>query len=142
MRDTTELLASAWRAHARAYAPYSRFQVGAALAIEKAGTVHIVSGCNVENATYGATICAERSAIVQAVNAGLLPEGTLLDVVVATTPSEPSFTPPCGICRQILQEFSQSPVDTKVHLSIKANIIGKTYTLADLFPFPFDKDNL
>src|SRR5438874_11098852 len=80
-----------------AHAPFSKFKVGAALVTEDG---QIITGCNVENATYGLTICAERVAVVKAVSEG---HGRFRRVVVVADTAEP--TPPCGACRQILWEF-------------------------------------
>jgi cytidine deaminase len=94
-----ELAAAARRAAARAYCPYSRFPVGAAVLTDRGA---IVSGCNVENASYGLTICAERTAVFQAVLQA--PDRLVLQAVLVYTPTaEP--TAPCGACRQVINEF-------------------------------------
>jgi cytidine deaminase len=120
-----QLLAAARRAREAAYAPYSDFTVGAAVLT---ATGEIFSGCNVENASLGATICAERVAICTAVAAGWRNFTAL--AVVADTP-EP--VAPCGLCRQVLAEFSP---DCQV---LMANLAGQ-WRLADLqelFPLAF-----
>ncbi len=95
----SDLVVAARSAAAKAYCPYSRFQVGAAVLTE-AGEVF--SGCNVENASYGLTICAERNAIFQAVALG---RGSLsIRAVVVFTPTA-APTAPCGACRQVINEF-------------------------------------
>jgi cytidine deaminase len=94
------LLDAAWRAWERAYAPYSRFRVGAAL-LRSDGVV--VAGCNVENAAYPVALCAERTAVCAAVAQGLAP-GQLRALAVVTEAG--SLTPPCGACRQVLAEFA------------------------------------
>jgi cytidine deaminase len=96
----TPLLAAAWQAREHAHAPYSQFQVGAAL-LTKGGDV--IGGCNVENAAYPVSLCAERGALSAAVAAGLRP-GDLVAAVVVTDVAE--LTPPCGACRQALIEFA------------------------------------
>jgi cytidine deaminase len=95
------LLEAAWQAWSQAYAPYSHFHVGAAL-LRKDGTIQV--GCNVENASYGGTICAERNAICAAAAQGLRP-GDLMALVVVTEAE--TLTPPCGLCRQVIAEFAE-----------------------------------
>lgn len=94
------LLEAAWKAWAQAHAPYSHFHVGAAL-LTASGEIH--AGCNVENASYPVSLCAERGALSTAVAAGLKPGG-LVAVVVVTEADQ--LTPPCGACRQALVEFA------------------------------------
>jgi pyrimidine-nucleoside phosphorylase len=95
-----ELIAAARAARARAYAPYSGFAVGAALRLRDGG---IVTGANIENASYGLTLCAERAALSHALHAGHAP-GAVVAVAVAT--DAPTPTAPCGACRQWLQELA------------------------------------
>ncbi len=120
------LLAAALAARENAFAPYSKFKVGAALE-EVDGRVH--TGCNVENATYGLTVCAERVAVFKAIS-----EGARKFRRVAVAADTDALTPPCGACRQILWEFCG---DVEIVL---VNPRGKTetYRLKDLFPKPFD----
>jgi cytidine deaminase len=125
--DTTrELIAAARGARRQALARYSGFRVGAA--IETAEGV-IITGCNIENATYGLTICAERVAMFKA-----LSEGHRKFRRVAVVADTEAPTPPCGPCRQILWEFGG---DLEVLL---ANLRRQTgaHRLSDLFPLPFD----
>jgi cytidine deaminase len=96
--DVDRLVQAAHEARARAYAPYSNYRVGAAL-LTRSGGIH--AGCNVENATYGATLCAERSAISAMVAAG--DRDPIACVVVSAGPKPAT---PCGICRQVLIEFA------------------------------------
>ncbi len=127
------LCRAALAAAARAYAPYSRFQVGAALLCDD-GTV--VSGCNVENASYGLCICAERTAIVAAVAQG---RRRFPAIAVATSSSPPSS--PCGMCRQFIVEFLAPGEDTDVVL---VNAAGERIvtTARALLPGGFDKSQL
>ncbi len=95
--DWTALIDAAWAARERAYAPYSKFKVGAALLAEDG---RIFSGCNVENLSYGLTMCAERVAIGAALAAGVM---SFRGVAVVADTGEPIS--PCGACRQVLSEF-------------------------------------
>ena len=92
------LMREAVRARRRAYAPYSGFSVGAALLTRSGRVIH---GCNVENASYGLSICAERSALFQAVSSG---DSDFVALAVAAPAGRPA--PPCGACRQVLHEFA------------------------------------
>jgi len=120
------LIAAARAAREHAHAPYSNFRVGAAL---RAKSGRVFTGCNVENATYGLTLCAERVAVFKAIS-----EGERGFVAVAVVADTDSLTPPCGACRQILWEFCG---DAEVVL---ANLNGKIerYRMSALFPKPFD----
>lgn len=120
------LVAAARQARLRAHAPFSKFLVGAAL--ETTGG-EIITGCNVENATYGLTICAERVAVVKAISEGF--RAFVRIVVVADTTVA---TPPCGACRQILWEFGG---DLEVILANLAAVNGRMH-MRDLLPLPFD----
>jgi cytidine deaminase len=120
------LIAAAKQSRENAHAAFSNFRVGAGL---RATSGRIFGGCNVENATYGLTICAERVAIYKAISEG--ERG--FDAVAVVTDTE-SLTLPCGACRQIIWEFCGNvPV-------ILANLKGKVEVIAmkDLFPKPFD----
>ena len=120
------LISAALQARENAHAPFSKFKVGAVIE-DVNGRIH--SGCNIENATYGLTICAERVAVFKAVSEGAREFKRV--VVVADTEV---LTPPCGACRQILWEFCG---DVEIVL---ANLSGKSETLrlGELFPRPFD----
>jgi cytidine deaminase len=120
------LIEAALGARQNAHAPFSNFKVGAALE-DSVGRIH--TGCNVENATYGLTLCAERVAVFKAIS-----EGARKFRRVAVAADTDTLTPPCGACRQILWEFCG---DVELVLS---NLRGKreTLRLKDLFPRPFD----
>jgi cytidine deaminase len=120
------LVVAARQAREHAVAPFSRFRVGAA--IETADGV-IVTGCNIENATYGLTVCAERIAVFKALSEGHRRFRRL--AVVADTEAQ---TPPCGACRQILWEFAG---DIEVILANLTSVTG-VWQLAALLPLPFD----
>lgn len=110
--DEKELVRLAKEAREHAYAPYSHFKVGAALLTDK-GKVY--TGCNVENASFGATNCAERTAFFKAVSEG---ERSFLAIAIVGAPSGKDTTDtcaPCGICRQVMREFCQ-PEDFKIVL--------------------------
>ena len=120
------LLQAALDARENAFAPYSKFKVGAALE-GLDGRIH--TGCNVENATYGLTMCAERVAVFKAVS-----EGARRFKRVALAADTDKLTPPCGACRQILWEFCG---DVEIALVNPRGRI-ETYRLKDLFTKPFD----
>lgn len=124
------LIAAARTAREHAHAPFSNFRVGAAV---RAKSGRIFSGCNVENATYSLTLCAERVAVFKAISEG--ERGFDAVAVVADTDT---LTPPCGSCRQILWEFCG---DAEVVL---ANLQGKVerYRMSELLPKPFDQSFL
>lgn len=129
--STRDLLAGAARAVAeRAYAPYSRFRVGAAIRT-RTGTVF--AGCNVENASYGLTICAERNAVFQMAAAG---ERELAAIVVYTP--TPTPTAPCGACRQVLNEFNP---DAEVMCLCDGPDVFRA-TVRELLPAAFGPANL
>ncbi|NDL68154.1 cytidine deaminase [Anaerotalea alkaliphila] len=122
-----ELMEQARRAMDRAYAPYSRFRVGAAISTASG---RVFTGCNVENASFGATNCAERTAVFKAVSEG---EKGILKVAIAGSSGEPLF--PCGICRQVLAEFMEP--DGTVLVDGPEGI--HAYRLGDLLPNSFDR---
>ncbi len=126
---TDPLVNAARDAQARAYAPYSNFRVGAALESET-GDVYV--GCNVENASYGLTICAERAAICAAISAGT----RRFRRVVVVSDSDPPAAP-CGACRQVLSEFGRD---------LRVDAVGPrgsaTWTTAELLPAAFGREQL
>ncbi len=125
---TKDLIARAVAAQGRSYAPYSKFPVGAAVQLDG----EVFEGANIENASYGLAICAERTAISAAVLAG---KRTLEAVAVCTNASPPSS--PCGACRQVLLEFAQDPARVTV---TAVNPAGehRSWTLAELIPDGFN----
>ena len=132
--ENKELLQWAMQARERAYAPYSRFKVGAAL-LGKNGKVYL--GCNVENAAYSVTNCAERTALFKAVSEG----ETQFEAIAIVGGKEGELQPlcaPCGVCRQALAEFCDG--DLRIVLGTEDNVCE--YTLAQLLPLSFGKNNL
>jgi cytidine deaminase len=127
LRGSEALVAAARKARENAVADFSHFKVGAALETD-AG--EIVTGCNIENATYGLTVCAERVAIFKA-----LSEGKRSFTRIAVVADTASPTPPCGACRQIIWEFCG---DVAVIIANLAEI-KLTMRMQDLLPLPFDK---
>ena len=123
-----ELFAAATAARKRAYAPYSRFAVGAAVLCEDGS---IIAGCNVENASYGLSVCAERSAIARMVQEG---KRRLRAVAIVVDTQRP--TPPCGMCRQVMREFGGEEVPVR-----SRNLRGKEdrRTLGELLPYAFTR---
>jgi cytidine deaminase len=124
--DARSLIAAARRARRHARAAYSGFKVGAALQTSD-GT--IITGCNIENATYGLTICAERVAMFKALSEG---HRRFPRIAIVADTAEP--TPPCGACRQILWEFGG---DLEVILANLRRETGR-HALSELLPLPFD----
>ena len=126
--DHARLLAAARDAQACAYAPYSNFPVGAAVLLSDG---EIFAGCNVENASFGLTVCAERVAIFNAVAAGRMDIVAIAVVTAAST-----LCKPCGACRQVIAEFSRTDSPILV-LSICASGEVVTESIADLLPDTF-----
>jgi len=125
-----ELTEAASRARISAYAPYSNYLVGAAVL---SGDGRIFAGCNVENASYGLALCAERSAVAQLIVAG---QRTILALVVVTAGPEPGS--PCGLCRQTLSEFA---VELPIGLAVAGDEAPRILkNLRHLFPDPFRGD--
>ena len=129
-----ELLKAALDARLKAYAPYSKFLVGAAV---RAASGKIYTGCNIENSGYSATNCAERTAIFKAVSEG---EKEFEKIAVVGGNAEDKipadYCPPCGVCRQVMREFCDADFEIII---AKSEIDYKCVTLADLLPMSFDK---
>lgn len=133
MTDTqTKLFTAACAAQKRAHAPYSGAFIGAAV-LMKDGSIH--SGCNVENASYGGTVCAERVAIFKAVSEGA--EKQIKEILVVSDAEKP--WPPCGFCRQVIAEFATDK--TLIHT---ANLQGKiiSFQFPEIFPEAFTPKHL
>lgn len=142
--DTQALIDAARDAAARAYAPYSGFHVGAALRLRDG---RIITGANVENASYGLTLCAETSAIAKLANEGRI--GELLEVaIIGGRPGADGLigqdpVSPCGRCRQILNEAAErSKTDIAVHCASGDGKIVKSYRLSALLPAAFGPKDL
>lgn len=125
-----QLVERAREARQKAYVPYSHFPVGAAVLT---GSGRVFTGCNVENAAYGPTICAERTAVVKAVSEG---EREIVAIAVVADTEGPCS--PCGICRQVISEFGK---EIQV---VMANLAGaiRVKTIGELLPSTFDADQL
>lgn len=119
---------AAVNARNHSYSPYSRFKVGAALQVR--GVADPVGGCNVENASYGATICAERTALLRAV----AEHGQIRPEFLVVITGEPKATVPCALCLQMLAEFADD--NLPIYLGNTKRIL-KSYKLRDLLPKPF-----
>ena len=128
--DTEKLVKAARSVMEQAYAPYSGFKVGAAVL---GGSGAIYTGCNVENASYGLTVCAERAAVSNAVGAG---EREIRAVAVANSSGKPAF--PCGACRQVMAEFSPPGGDVEIH--IVSDVGVERHLLSELLPHAFRGD--
>lgn len=143
--DRERLLALARQAAARAYAPYSRFRVGAAVAVMTSSGLRVVTGANVENASYGLALCAERAALAAACalpdavrpteaaqRVGSHPDITYVALACIDAPADapPSSRMPCGACRQWFAELAP-------HATFYIDGVAGPFTLADLLPQPF-----
>ena len=129
-----DLIRLAEAARERAYAPYSNFLVGAAL-LGKSGKVYL--GCNVENAGYSATNCAERTAFFKAISDGER-EFQAIAIVGGKRGEKPGFCAPCGICRQVMAEFCDGEFPVVLGSADKYEI----HKLSDLLPLAFNPDSL
>lgn len=127
--DKKLLIKKALEAKEKAYAPYSKFRVGAALLTS---TGKIYTGCNIENASYTPTICAERTAIAKAVS-----EGEREIIAIAVT-GDSQWTYPCGVCRQVIREFGKDAIVIVVNSEDEY----KEYKLSELLPHSFGPEDL
>lgn len=130
-KSLKKLLELANKARKNAYAPYSKYQVGCALLDAKGKTF---TGCNVENASYPAGLCAERTAIVKMISEG---GKKIKEIVLVGSSAEPVF--PCGMCLQVIQEFGNGCRVTSVD---PKGLVFRQVPLKDLFPFGFTPDKL
>ena len=129
--DYKNLVIEAIKAKERAYAPYSNFKVGAAVLTEDE---KIFCGCNIENASFGATNCAERTAIFKAVS-----EGHTKIKAIAVIGSDKEYTYPCGICRQVMSEFGSKDLAVIIVKNEEEYIVK---TLDEILPGTFTKEDL
>jgi len=132
-----ELIEKAFDMRKFSYAPYSHFRVGAALLSEK-GVIY--GGCNIENAAYGPSNCAERTAFFKAISEGEHDFAAIAIAGGAEDASEFGYCAPCGVCRQVMAEFC-NPESFKIILPINAEDY-KIFTLKELFPESFSSQNL
>ncbi len=128
VKDLQAIFTAARLARENAYAPYSGFKVGAAARI--IGGDGIVAACNVENASFGATVCAERNVVFQTI---AQTGGAEIDDLVLVTDADPPAVP-CALCLQVLQEFC--PPEFTIHIANLSGIV-RSLTLGDLLPIPF-----
>ena len=137
--DIRLLIKEAYEAQKYAYVPYSHFRVGAALLCKNG---EIYRGCNVENASYGAANCAERTAVFKAVSDGKreFRQIAIVGNLEGQDPGEWEYCAPCGICRQVLREFCH-PGEFQVVLARSLEEY-RVYTLEELLPESFGPDNL
>ncbi|MGN0430949.1 MAG: cytidine deaminase [Lachnospiraceae bacterium] len=132
----TELIQAALSARKKAYAPYSGYAVGAAL-LTKSGEVY--EGCNIENASFGATNCAERTAFFKAVSEGKREFAAIAIAGGKAGEDAVEYAYPCGICRQVMQEFCDK--DFKI-LVTKSSLEYEEYVLTEILPYGFGGGNL
>lgn len=135
--DRKELIKKAFQAQKRAYAPYSCFEVGAALL---AGDGSVYGGCNIENASYGACNCAERTAFFRAVYEGKKDFNAIVIVGKQKNADVYDYCPPCGICRQVMAEFCD-PEKFEIILA-KSEEEYRLYKLKELLPLSFTEKDM
>ena len=136
MTDRKKLIAMAIEAMGRSYSPYSGFCVGAAL-LTKSGKIY--QGCNIENAAYSPTNCAERTAFFKAVSEGVM-EFDAICVVGGMNKIMKEYAAPCGVCRQVMMEFC-NPEEFQIILATSKDQY-EIFTLKELLPLGFGPDNL
>lgn len=136
MNNVQLLIQKAFEAQEMSYTPYSKFNVGAAL-LGKNGVIY--KGCNIENAAYTPTNCAERTAFFKAVSEGQLE----FDAIAIVGGSKNEFCAPCGVCRQVMMEFC-NPKEFKIYLGRDKNNLDDyiEYTLEEILPLGFGPNNL
>ncbi len=132
-----QLISEAFSAREKSYSPYSGFAVGAALLCKNG---QIYKGCNIENASYGATNCAERTAFFKAISDGITEFEAIAVAGGKKDSSEIDYAYPCGICRQVMREFV-NPNDFKIIVAKNMDEY-KIYTLEQLLPSSFGPENL
>ena len=132
--DKTKLIQMAFEGMKNAYAPYSNFQVGAALLADSG---RIYTGCNIENAGYSPTNCAERTAVFKAISEGAR-EFEAIAIVGGRDDELSPLCSPCGICRQVLAEFCEPEMPVILGTPEEMRVL----TLGELLPFAFTKKNL
>ena len=134
--DQNKLIDLAWKARENAYVPYSHFKVGACVALKDG---NYVQGCNIENAAYTPSNCAERTAFFKAVSEGER-KFSAICIVGGMNGIAVEYTAPCGVCRQVMMEFCQ-PETFQIILAVDEENY-KVCSLRELFPFGFGPDNL
>ena len=139
MNNIESLIQKAFEAQEMSYTPYSHFNVGAAL-LGKNGVVY--KGCNIENAAYTPTTCAERTAFFKAVSEGQM-EFEAIAIVGGKEGQKGEFCAPCGVCRQVMMEFC-NPKEFKIYLAKDKNNLSdyKEFKLEEILPLGFGPDNL
>lgn len=138
--DYTNLINAALKARENSYCPYSNYSVGSALlAVNSEGNEIVITGCNIENSSYGATNCAERTAIFKAVSEGIT-EFKAIAIAGGHNGEAPNdYAYPCGVCRQVMSEFCKG--DFNVIAAISADDY-KEFTLSELLPMAFDSEKM
>ena len=138
-QEGSRLVAAAFAARERAYVPYSHYAVGSAL-LDNKGNIH--TGCNIENAAFTPTVCAERTAFFSALKENIR-EFTAIAVVGGPAGSDPEgFAPPCGVCRQVMAEFCRADFEILLASDKDNPVDYQVYTLAELLPLSFTSKDM